>query len=154
MHWIADINISLSVADGGWELITCSRAVKIINECVFNPQKEDWGGGGEEEGAEGGREKEGGRAWWFGRGDGRWERCWFQPCSVRIASIWVWTTSSVSEQSYSEEPKQEGGCKSVCKGEDWSFPSPVSFRPLAAFSSTSPLLVSLGFVLFFFSCFI
>lgn len=57
------------MSDGGWELVSCSRAVKIIDECVFNPQKGE-GGGGEEE-----RGREGGRVWWLGRGDGRWERC-------------------------------------------------------------------------------
>lgn len=56
------------MSDGGWELVSCSRAVKIIDECVFNPQKGE--GGGEEE-----RGREGGRVWWLGRGDGRWERC-------------------------------------------------------------------------------
>lgn len=34
-------------------------------------------------------------------------RCWFQPCSVRIASIRVPATSGGSETSFSEEPKQE-----------------------------------------------
>lgn len=132
------------MSNRGWELISCSRAVKIIDECVFNPQKDRRGGGG------GKRGKKGGRVWWLWRGggwrgDGRWERCWFQPCSVRIASIWVLTTSSVSERSYSEEPKQEGGWKSVCKGEDRSSPSPHSLSPITAFSFTFPTACVSGF---------
>lgn len=46
------------MSDGGWELITCSRAVKIIDECVFNPQKEN---GGADGGAGMGGERGGGR---------------------------------------------------------------------------------------------
>lgn len=53
------INISLSVSDEGWELISCSRAVKIIDECVFNLQKGKGEGGWKGRGRGGG----GGEGW-------------------------------------------------------------------------------------------
>ena len=54
-------------------------------------------------------------------------RCWFQPCSVRIASIRVSATSRVSETSFSKEPKQEQSWKiSVWASGPPSLPLPHS----------------------------
>lgn len=49
-------------------------------------------------------------------GGGVGGRCWFQPCSVRIASIRVSATSGVWETSFSEEPKQEQGWQITVRG--------------------------------------
>lgn len=58
------------------ELITCSKAVKIIDECVFNPKTGTGrGGGGGCRKGERETERKGGRVWWLGRGGGRRERC-------------------------------------------------------------------------------
>lgn len=47
------------MSDGGWELTSCSRAVKIIDECLFSPQNGGEGGGEGEERKEREREREG-----------------------------------------------------------------------------------------------
>lgn len=84
------------------KLISSSPTVKIIDECMLNPQERR-----EEE------RKGRGEAW---REEGRGGRCWFQPCSVRIASIRVSATSRLSETSFSEEPKQEQGWQITVRG--------------------------------------
>lgn len=95
IHEFQDSSLCISEPLQNSKLISSSPTVKIIDECVLKSQERR-----EEERMKGERS-----------GLERGGRCWFQPCSVRIASIRVSATSRVSETSFSNEPKQEQGWK-------------------------------------------
>lgn len=140
------INIPLSVSNRGWELISCSRAVKIIDEYVFNPQKGRRGGRGRrrEEGREGvvAVEGEGGGD---GGGMGGGKGADFSLVASGLRQFGFQPRLQSRSRATQKNQNRKGVGNQCAKGRTEAPPPPTPSARSQPPPSPSPLLVSPGF---------